>query len=70
MGEMELTARNFPPGFYTGWLLPAAVVGVLVFMYGVFTMNSNTIAMETCDGVGLVWNLVWLIRDNLYGTFL
>lgn len=35
-------------GFYTGWLFPAAVVGVLVFLYGVFTMNSNTIAVETC----------------------
>ena len=36
-------------GFYTGWLLPAAVVGVMVFLYGVFTMNSNTIAVETCS---------------------
>lgn len=35
-------------GFYTGWLLPAAVVGVLVFLYGVVTMNTNTIAVETC----------------------
>ena len=37
------------PGFYTGWLLPAAVVGVIVFLYGVFTMYSNVIANETCD---------------------
>ena len=36
-------------GFYTGWLFPAAVVGVLVFLYGVLTMNSNTIAVETCQ---------------------
>ncbi|XP_059085679.1 anoctamin-7-like isoform X3 [Tigriopus californicus] len=36
-------------GFYTGWLLPAAVVGVLVFLYGVLTMNHNTIALETCN---------------------
>lgn len=36
-------------GFYTGWLLPAAVVGVIVFFYGVFTMNTNTIAVETCQ---------------------
>ena len=35
-------------GFYTGWLLPAAVVGVLVFLYGVATMYSNRIAIETC----------------------
>ena len=36
-------------GFYTGWLFPAAVVGLLVFLYGVLTMNSNTIAVETCQ---------------------
>ena len=46
-----LSKRPSLIGFYTGWLLPAAVVGVLVFMYGVMTMNSNTIAMETCDEV-------------------
>ena len=39
-------------GFYTGWLFPAAVVGVLVFLYGVATMNSNTIAVETCQEGG------------------
>ena len=35
-------------GFYTGWLLPAAVVGVFVFLYGVLTMSSNAVADETC----------------------
>ena len=35
-------------GFYTGWLLPAAVVGVLVFLYGVVTMNYNQVAIEVC----------------------
>ena len=25
-------------GFYTAWLLPAAVVGFFVFLYGVFAM--------------------------------
>ena len=35
-------------GFYTGWLLPAAVVGVLVFLYGVITMNFNQVANEVC----------------------
>lgn len=29
-------------GFYTAWLLPAAVVGTLVFMSGVMSMSSNT----------------------------
>ncbi len=36
-------------GFYTGWLLPAAVVGVLVFLYGVATMDMNQIALEVCN---------------------
>jgi len=36
-------------GFYTGWLLPAAVVGVFVFLYGVLTMSSNVVADETCQ---------------------
>ncbi len=27
-------------GFYTAWLLPAAVVGFFVFLYGVFAMWS------------------------------
>ncbi|XP_060569747.1 anoctamin-7-like [Ruditapes philippinarum] len=36
-------------GFYTAWLLPAAFVGVVVFLYGVFTMSNNTPANEVCD---------------------
>ncbi|CAN8016333.1 unnamed protein product, partial [Ixodes persulcatus] len=28
-------------GFYTGWLLPAAVVGFLVFLYGIFTIGED-----------------------------
>jgi anoctamin-7 len=39
----------FFSGFYTGWLLPAAVVGVLVFLYGVATMDMNQIALEVCN---------------------
>uniref|UniRef100_A0A8D8VQN5 Anoctamin n=2 Tax=Cacopsylla melanoneura TaxID=428564 RepID=A0A8D8VQN5_9HEMI len=35
-------------GFYTGWLLPAAIVGLLVFLYGVATMNTNQVAHEIC----------------------
>ncbi|XP_008469599.2 anoctamin-7-like [Diaphorina citri] len=35
-------------GFYTGWLLPAAIVGLLVFLYGVVTMNTNRVAHEIC----------------------
>ena len=45
----DLTALVFLSGFYTGWLLPAAVVGVLVFLYGVATMDMNQIALEVCN---------------------
>ncbi|XP_069678772.1 anoctamin-7-like isoform X2 [Periplaneta americana] len=39
-------------GFYTGWLLPAALVGLLVFLYGLFTMHSNQLATEVCNSGG------------------
>ncbi|XP_047474777.1 anoctamin-7-like isoform X1 [Penaeus chinensis] len=39
-------------GLYTGWLLPAAVVGLLVFLYGVLTINYNTPANEICNERG------------------
>ncbi|XP_059486515.1 anoctamin-7-like isoform X2 [Neocloeon triangulifer] len=39
-------------GFYTGWLLPAAIVGLLVFMYGVFTIHLSQPAIEVCDSQG------------------
>ena len=35
------TDLTFFTGFYTAWLLPASVIGVLVFLYGVFTLNTN-----------------------------
>jgi len=28
-------------GFYTAWLLPAAIVGLLVFLFGIFTMGLD-----------------------------
>lgn len=31
-------------GFYTTWLLPAALVGTLVFLSGLMSMNTNTSA--------------------------
>ncbi|XP_023812053.1 anoctamin-7 isoform X3 [Oryzias latipes] len=37
-------------GFYTAWLLPAAVVGTLIFMSGVMSMGTNTPAEEICHG--------------------
>ncbi|XP_023932129.1 anoctamin-7 isoform X5 [Lingula anatina] len=36
-------------GFYTAWLLPSSIVGLLVFMYGLFSMGANTPANELCD---------------------
>uniref|UniRef100_A0A8C6L3U1 Anoctamin n=1 Tax=Nothobranchius furzeri TaxID=105023 RepID=A0A8C6L3U1_NOTFU len=35
-------------GFYTAWLLPAALVGTLIFVSGVMTMSTNTPAEEIC----------------------
>ena len=43
------TGLVFFTGFYTGWLLPAAVVGMMVFLYGVATMDMNQIALEVCN---------------------
>uniref|UniRef100_A0A8D3CBQ2 Anoctamin n=1 Tax=Scophthalmus maximus TaxID=52904 RepID=A0A8D3CBQ2_SCOMX len=39
-------------GFYTAWLLPAAVVGTLVFVSGVMSMGTNTPAKEICTSGG------------------
>ncbi|ESO82539.1 hypothetical protein LOTGIDRAFT_134438, partial [Lottia gigantea] len=36
-------------GFYTAWLLPAAIVGLLVFIYGIATVNNNVPGNEVCD---------------------
>jgi len=36
-------------GFYTGWLLPAAIVGLGVFLYGLFTLDQNVSAQEVCS---------------------
>ncbi|XP_052832861.1 anoctamin-7 [Octopus bimaculoides] len=36
-------------GFYTGWLLPAAVVGLLVFLSGAFNISANPIAKHICE---------------------
>ncbi|XP_064396523.1 anoctamin-7-like isoform X2 [Halichondria panicea] len=40
-------------GFYTMWLLPASLVGLIVFIYGLSTINTidfrNAIANATCD---------------------
>ncbi|XP_038196056.1 anoctamin-7 isoform X2 [Arvicola amphibius] len=37
-------------GFYTGWLLPAAVVGTVVFLVGCFLVFSDVPTQELCHG--------------------
>ncbi|XP_036393347.1 anoctamin-7 [Megalops cyprinoides] len=36
-------------GFYTGWLLPAAVVGTVVFLFGIWLMVTDVPANEICN---------------------
>lgn len=36
-------------GFYTGWLLPAAVMGLVVFVTGIWLMETDVPAREVCD---------------------
>ncbi|KAF3688728.1 Anoctamin-3 Transmembrane protein 16C [Channa argus] len=36
-------------GWYTGMLIPAALVGVFVFLYGLFTMESSQVSKEICE---------------------
>ncbi|CAF91212.1 unnamed protein product, partial [Tetraodon nigroviridis] len=36
-------------GWYTGMLIPAALVGVFVFLYGLFTMDSSQVSREICE---------------------
>ncbi|XP_051255589.1 anoctamin-7 isoform X2 [Dicentrarchus labrax] len=36
-------------GFYTGWLLPASIVGLLIFFIGFFLMATDVPATELCN---------------------
>ncbi|XP_035274695.1 anoctamin-3 isoform X1 [Anguilla anguilla] len=36
-------------GWYTGMLIPAALVGLFVFLYGLFTMDSSQVSREICE---------------------
>ncbi|XP_041796880.1 anoctamin-7 [Chelmon rostratus] len=36
-------------GFYTGWLLPASLVGTMVFLSGFWLMATDVPAMEVCS---------------------
>ncbi|KAK7156864.1 hypothetical protein R3I94_006798 [Phoxinus phoxinus] len=39
-------------GFYTGWLLPAAVVGFIIFLFGIWLMVTDVPAEELCSSGG------------------
>ncbi|XP_060098094.1 anoctamin-7 [Heteronotia binoei] len=39
-------------GFYTGWLFPAAIVGTIVFLIGIFMMFDDIPAEEICNSGG------------------
>ncbi|NXK18176.1 ANO7 protein, partial [Arenaria interpres] len=42
-------------GFYTGWLLPAAVVGMVVFIVGIFLMFNDVPSQEICSSDERYW---------------
>ncbi|CAL9684906.1 unnamed protein product [Knipowitschia caucasica] len=41
-------------GFYTGWLLPAAVMGLVVFLMGFWLVQTDVPAREVCDSGGSI----------------
>ncbi|KAF7224519.1 transcript variant X1 [Nothobranchius furzeri] len=36
-------------GVYTQLLIPPSVLGIIVFLYGIFTVDTNVPSLETCD---------------------
>ncbi|NXF34107.1 ANO7 protein, partial [Nyctibius bracteatus] len=42
-------------GFYTGWLLPAAVVGTVVFIAGIFLVFNDVPSQEICGSEEQYW---------------
>ncbi|XP_029969201.1 anoctamin-4-like [Salarias fasciatus] len=41
-------------GWYTGMLFPAALVGLLVFLYGVFTLEHCQVSKEICQSTEVI----------------
>ncbi|XP_067906284.1 anoctamin-4-like isoform X2 [Heterodontus francisci] len=41
-------------GWYTGMLFPAAIVGLLVFLYGVFTLDYCQVSKEICQASEII----------------
>ncbi|XP_031438519.1 anoctamin-4 [Clupea harengus] len=41
-------------GWYTGMLFPAAIVGLMVFLYGVFTLEHCQVSKEVCQANDII----------------
>ncbi|CAB1412637.1 unnamed protein product [Pleuronectes platessa] len=41
-------------GWYTGMLFPAALVGLLVFLYGLFTLDHCQVSKEICEATDII----------------
>ncbi|KAG7497295.1 anoctamin-4 isoform X1 [Solea senegalensis] len=41
-------------GWYTGMLFPAALVGLLVFVYGIFTLDHCQVSKEICQATDVI----------------
>ncbi|XP_062913667.1 anoctamin-4-like isoform X3 [Mobula hypostoma] len=41
-------------GWYTGMLFPAAAVGLIVFLYGVFTIDHCQVSKEICEATEII----------------
>uniref|UniRef100_A0A672LQ57 Anoctamin n=1 Tax=Sinocyclocheilus grahami TaxID=75366 RepID=A0A672LQ57_SINGR len=52
-------------GFYTGWLLPAAVVGFIIFLFGIWLMVTDVAAEELCSSGD-----AFVIYHNLFSKYL
>ncbi len=39
-------------GFYTGWLIPPSIVGVLIFIYGLVTVEQDPVSTQVCQSRG------------------
>ncbi|XP_075456791.1 anoctamin-4 isoform X2 [Ascaphus truei] len=41
-------------GWYTGMLFPAAIIGLFVFLYGMFTLDSCQVSREICQATDVI----------------
>ena len=57
-------------GFYTAWLLPASIVGLIVFVYGVATVFNYEPANYVCGAGGASMLMCPLGRSIIYKDIL